>query len=182
MSEETTMKITTIGLDLAKNVFHYVGCNQAGKLVQKKMLRRGNVLKSFAQLPNCLIGIEACSGAHYWARELEKLGHTVKQIPPQFVKHFVRGNKNDYNDALAIAEAVMKSEIRFTTTKTQEQQNIQSLLTMRKKCDKDRTANSNEIRAKLEVCYLNMALLYQKVCIMYLSAYQSSLKEEQITV
>ena len=143
------MKITTVGLDLAKNVFHYVGCNQAGKLVQKKMLRRGNVLKFFAQLPNCLIGIEACSGAHYWARELEKLGHTVKQIPPQFVKPFVRGNKNDYNDALAIAEAVMKPEMRFTRTKTQEQQDIQSLLTMRKKCDRDRTANSNEIRGLL---------------------------------
>ncbi len=140
------MDITVSGLDLAKNVFHFVGCNKAGKLKRKKILKRNQVLSHFAVLPPCLVGIEACSSAHYWAREIEKLGHTVKQISPQFVKAFVRGNKNDYNDALAISEAVVKPEMRFVVTKTQTQQDIQSIHVLRKKCERDRTANTNMIR------------------------------------
>ncbi|RLV58326.1 IS110 family transposase [Parashewanella curva] len=143
------MKITTVGIDLAKNVSHVVACNQAGKIVKKKMLSRKDIISFFTQLPKCLVGMEACATAHYWAREIEKLGHTVKQIPPQYVKAFVRGNKNDYNDALAIAEAVVKPEMRFSRTKTQEQQDIQALHTLRKKCERDRTANCNEIRSLL---------------------------------
>ncbi len=103
------MNITTIGLDLAKSVNHIVCCNQAGKIVKKKALRRVEVLCYFAQLPQCLVGIESCASAHYWAREIEKLGHTVKQIAPQHVKPYVRGNKTDYNDALAIAECGSKA-------------------------------------------------------------------------
>ncbi|WP_133405709.1 IS110 family transposase [Parashewanella tropica] len=143
------MKITTVGLDLAKNVSHFVGCNQAGKIVKKKMLSRKDILPFFAQLPKCLVGLESCASAHYWAREIEKLGHIVKQIAPQFVKAYVRGNKNDYNDALAIAEAVVRPEMRFIRTKTRTQQDIQALHVMRKKCERDRTANTNEIRGLL---------------------------------
>ncbi len=107
------------------------------------MLSRKDILVFFAQLPKCLVGMEACATAHYWAREIEQLGHTVKQIPPQYVKAFVRGNKNDYNDALAIAEAVVKPEMRFSRTKTKNQQDIQALHVPRKKRERDKTANCN---------------------------------------
>lgn len=143
------MNITTVGLDLAKNVSHVVCCNQVGKIVKKKILRRKEILNYFAQLDDCLVGVESCASAHYWARELEKLGHRVKQIAPQHVKAYVRGNKTDFNDALAIAEAVVRPEMRFVRTKTQTQQDIQSLHVLRKKCERDRTANSNEIRGLL---------------------------------
>src|SRR5690606_2736784 len=92
---------------------------------------------------------ESCASAHYWAREISQLGHTVKQIAPQHVKAYVRGNKTDYNDALAIAEAVVRPEMRFVRTKTQMQQDIQALHVLRKKCERDRTANCNEIRGLL---------------------------------
>ena len=143
------MNITTVGLDLAKRVSHFVGCNPAGKIIKKKALRRQDVLNFFSKLTPCLVGIESCSSAHYWAREIAKLGHEVKQIAPQHVKPYVRGNKNDYNDALAIAEAVVRPEMRFVRTKTQTQQDIQSLHILRKKCERDRTANCNEIRGLL---------------------------------
>ena len=143
------MNITTVGLDLAKNINHFVGCNQAGKIVKKKILRRNEMLNYFSRLPKCLVGIESCASAHYWAREIEALGHEVKQVAPQHVKAYVRGNKNDYNDALAIAEAVIRPEMRFVRTKTQAQQDIKALHVLRKKCERDRTANSNEIRGLL---------------------------------
>ncbi|MDT8403843.1 transposase, partial [Sulfuriflexus sp.] len=98
--------ITTVGLDLAKNVFHVMCCDAHGKIVRRKMLKRPQVLEYFANLSPCLVGMEACASAHYWARELGALGHQVKLLPPRYVKPYVRGNKNDYNDALAIAEAV----------------------------------------------------------------------------
>ena len=142
-------EITTIGLDLAKNVFHVVCCDRRGKVVKKKMLRRSQVRKSFAQLPRCLVGMEACAGAHYWARELGALGHRVKLISPQFVKPFVRGNKNDYNDALAIAEAVVRPEMRFVAVKPPEQQDIQTLHRMRERRIGDRTALCNQLRGLL---------------------------------
>jgi transposase len=90
-------KITTIGLNLAKNVFHVACCDEHGKVVSKKMLRRSQVLRYFANLAPCLVGMEACASAHHWARALDALGHEVKLIPPQYVKPYVRGNKNDYN-------------------------------------------------------------------------------------
>lgn len=93
-------EITTIGLDLAKNVFHAICCDDRGKVIKKKMLRRSKLVAWFANLPQSLVAMEACASAHYWARELQSLGHQVKLIPPQHVKPFVRGNKNDYNDAL----------------------------------------------------------------------------------
>jgi transposase len=126
-----------------------VCCNQAGKIVKKKAVRRANILSYFRELKPCLVGVEACASSHYWAREISQLGHEVKQIAPQHVKAYVRGNKTDFNDALAIAEAVVRPEMRFVRTKTQAQQDIQALHVLRKKCERDRTANCNEIRGLL---------------------------------
>lgn len=140
-------KITTIGLDLAKNVFHAVCCDARGKIVRKRMLRRGQVLAYFANLERCRVGMEACAGSHYWARELQRLGFEVKLVAAQHVKAFVRGNKNDYNDALAIAEAVARAEMRFVAVKTSAQQDIQALHRLRKGCLDARTALCNQIRS-----------------------------------
>ena len=137
--EKTMDKITTIGLDLAKNVFHVMCCNQHGKVVSKRMLRRSEVMTFFAHIDPCLVGMEACASAHYWTRQLEIHGHQVKLIPPQFVKPFVRGNKNDYNDALAIAEAVTRPQMRFATAKTTTQQDIQALHRLRERRIQERT-------------------------------------------
>ena len=142
-------KITTIGLDLAKNVFHVVCCDAHGKVVRKKMLKRSKVSGYFANLPPCLVGMEACASAHHWARELGGLGHQVKLIPPQYVKPYVRGNKNDYNDALAIAEAVTRPEMRFVSVKTPEQQDIQALHRLRERRLQERTALCNQLRGLL---------------------------------
>src|SRR3989338_10087974 len=99
------MHITTIGLDLAKNVFHVVGLDAQGHEQLKKRLSRGQVLKFFANMPACMVGMEACASSHYLGRQLRQLGHVVKLIPPQYVKGYLRGQKNDTNDARAIAEA-----------------------------------------------------------------------------
>jgi len=144
--EKTVSKVTTIGLDLAKNVFHMVCCDARGKVVSKRMLKRPRVLAFFGNLERCLVGMEACAGAHYWGRELEALGFEVKLIPARYVKAYVRGNKNDYNDALAIAEAVVRPEMRFVATKSPEQQDIQALHRMRKGCIGGRTALCNQMR------------------------------------
>lgn len=142
-------KITTVGLDLAKNVFHAVCCDERGKVVRKRMLKRSQVLPYFANLTECLVGMEACASAHYWARELTSLGHEVKLIPPQYVKPYVRGNKNDYNDALAIAEAVSRPEMRFVAVKTKAQQYIQALHRLRERSIQERTALCNQLRGLL---------------------------------
>jgi transposase len=142
-------KITTIGLDLAKNVFHVVCCDEHGKIVGKKMLKRSEVLKYFVNVPPCLVGMEACASGHYWARELSASGHRVKLIPPQYVKPYVRGNKNDYNDALAIAEAVTRPEMRLVSVKTAAQQDIQALHRLRERRVAERTALSNQLRGLL---------------------------------
>ena len=114
------MNITTVGLDLAKNVFHVVCFNDRNKEVKKRMLRRSQVRQFFAQLSPCKVGMEGCATAHYWGRELEALGHEVKLIPPQHVKPLVQGNKNDDNDARAIAEALNRPRIQFVTIKSLE--------------------------------------------------------------
>lgn len=142
-------KVTTIGLDLAKTVFHVIGTDARGKTVHKKMLKRTQVLAYFAQLPSCLVGMEACASAHYWARVLCSLGHQVKLISPQHVKPYVQGNKNDYNDALAIAEAVMRPRMRFVPVKTTAQQDVQALIRLRQRCIGDRTALCNQLRGLL---------------------------------
>lgn len=142
-------KITTVGLDLAKQVFHVVCCDARGKVVAKRLLRRAQVRGYFADLAPCLVGLEACSGAHYWARELAGLGHRVKLLPARFVKAFVRGNKTDYNDALAIAEAVVRPALRGVAVKTPAQQDLQALHRLRQQCVTARTALSNQLRGLL---------------------------------
>lgn len=143
------MNVTTVGLDLAKNVFHIVGLNAQGKEKTKKRLSRGQVLKYFANTPSCLIGMEACASAHHFARELTKLGHAPKLIPPQYVKAYVRGQKNDVNDARAIAEAVRAPQMRFVAVKTVEQQDLQALARLREGTLRSRTALANRLRGLL---------------------------------
>lgn len=142
-------KITTTGLDLAKSVFHVVGFTERGKEALKKALRRNQVLPFFAQLPPCKIGMEACGSSHYWARELGKLGHTVRLIPAQHVKAFLRGNKNDYNDARAIAEALNRPRMRFVRPKSVEEQDLQALQRLRQNAMDERTALCNCLRGLL---------------------------------
>ena len=116
------MQITTIGLDLAKSVFQVHGVDAAGKVVVAKRLRRSQVLAYFAKQPACLVGMEACSTAHHWARELAKLGHAVRLMPPAYVKPYVRRSKTDAADAAAICEAVGRPSMRFVPVKSIESQ------------------------------------------------------------
>ena len=116
------MQITTIGLDIAKNVFQVHGIDAAEKVVLRKQLRRSHVMKFFAALPPCLVGMEACATAHYWARELRKLGHQVRLMPAKDVKAYVKRNKNDAADAEAICEVVRRPTMRFVHPKSAEQQ------------------------------------------------------------
>lgn len=139
-------EVTTVGLDLAKKVFHAVGFDGRGQEVGKKTLRRGQVLGYFAQLPRCVIGMEACAGAHYWARQLRELGHEVRLVAPQHVKPYRQGNKHDYNDARAIVAAMGRSGQRFVAVKTVAQQDRQALLRLREGCIADQTALCNRIR------------------------------------
>lgn len=143
------MKITTVGIDLAKNVFQVHGADERGKAVLRKQLRRDQVTTFFANLEPCLIGLEACGGAHYWARQLQALGHTVKLIAPQFVKPYVKSNKNDVADAQAICEAVGRPTMRFVPIKTIDQQAVLSLHRARQGFIKARTAQANQIRGLL---------------------------------
>ncbi|MCW8177617.1 IS110 family RNA-guided transposase [Verminephrobacter aporrectodeae] len=143
------MEITTIGLDLAKNVFQVHGVNARGKAVLRKQLKRDQVAPFFANLPPCLIGIEACASAHHWARKLQALGHTVRLMAPQFVKPYVKSNKNDAADAEAICEAVSRPSMRFVPVKNVEQQAVLSLHRVRQGFVKARTAQGNQIRGLL---------------------------------
>ena len=136
------MKITTIGLALATNVFQVHGVNERGRAVLKKRLKRAQVLPFFAMLTPCVIGMEACGGAHYWARQLETLGHTVKLMAPHFVKPYVKSNKHDAADAEAICEAVGRPTMRFVPPKTGEQQAILALHRARQGFVKARTAQA----------------------------------------
>jgi len=138
--------ITTIGLDLAKTVFQVHGANAAGQAVLKKRLQRGQMLTFFAQLPACKVGMEACGSAHYWARELGALGHEVKLIAPQFVKPFVKTNKNDSADAEAICEALMRPTMRFAPVKSAEQQSILMLHRARQLLVRQKTQLLNALR------------------------------------
>lgn len=143
------MKITTIGLDIAKSVFHFYAVNNTGRFVKKKQLKRNQVLAYMAKLSPCLIAMEACGGANYWAREFIALGHQVKLIAPQYVKAYVKGNKNDYNDAEAIVEAAQRPNMRFVPIKSVEQQDIQNIHRQRERIKKERTALVNQVRGLL---------------------------------
>ena len=143
------MNITTIGLDLAKNVCQVHGVNEQGKTVLKKQLKRSQVLPFFANLAPCLIGMEACAAAHHWARKLVTLGHEAKLMAPQFVKPYVKSNKNDARDAEAICEAVSRPNMRFVPVKTPAQQAVLSLHRARQGFIKARTAQANQLRGLL---------------------------------
>lgn len=143
------MNIKRIGLDLAKQVFQVHGVDSHEQPVLRKKLKREQMLAFFRNLPPCLIGMEACSGAHYWARELQKLGYTVKLIAPQFVKPYVKANKNDANDAEAICEAVSRPSMRFVPIKTVAQQDLQALHRVRSQLVSQRTEKVNQIRGLL---------------------------------
>lgn len=143
------MKIKRIGLDLAKQVFQVHGVDGEDRVALKRQLRRQQMLAFFSKLEPCLIGMEACGGAHYWGRELMKLGHTVRLMAPQHVKPYVKGNKNDMNDAEAICEAVGRPSMRFVAVKTVAQQDLQSCHRVRTLLVRQRTAKANEIRGLL---------------------------------
>ncbi len=121
------MDITTIGIDLAKNTFHLHGINSEGNTVIQKRLRRDKLSSFVANLPPCLIGMEACGGSNYWARKFQSFGHKVKLMGAQFVKPYVKSNKNDWLDAEAICEAVGRPNMRFVSVKKPSEQDIQSL-------------------------------------------------------
>lgn len=143
------MKVTTLGIDLAKNVFQVHGIDQHGKVMLKKQLKRAQMDPFFINLPPCLVGIEACGSAHHWARKLQAMGHTVRLMAPQFVKPYVKTNKNDAADAEAICEAVGRPNMRFVPVKNVEQQAVLALHRVRQGFVKARTAQGNQIRGLL---------------------------------
>jgi transposase len=143
------MNITTVGIDLAKNVFQVHGVDGRGKAVLRKVLKRAEMVRFFAKLLPCLIGMEACGSAHFWARKLAELGHTVKLMAPQFVKPYVKTNKNDARDAEAICEAVERPNMRFVAIKTVEQQELLAMHRARQGFVVARTAQANQIRGLL---------------------------------
>lgn len=143
------MKITRMGIDLAKNIFQLHGVNAAEKVVLSKRLKRKEMLPFFANTEPMLIGIEACGGAHYWARELSQLGHEVRIMAPQHVKAYVKSHKNDRRDAEAICEAVSRPTMRFVEIKSIEQQDIKAIHCIQERLKKARTALTNEMRGLL---------------------------------
>src|ERR1700733_13298467 len=145
----SVMNITTVGIDLAKNVFQVHGVDARGKVVLRRQLRREQVARFFVKLPPCLIGMEACASSHHWGRTLERFGHAVRLMAPQFVKPYVKTNKNDAADAEAICEAVSRQNMRFVPIKSIEQQAILSVHRVRQGFVKARTAQANQIRGLL---------------------------------
>jgi transposase len=143
------MQTTTIGMDIAKLVFHVMGLDKHRKMTIKKKLKRAEVLEYFANTPQCTVVMEACGGAHYWGRKIIKLGHEVKLIPPKAVKPFLQGNKNDYNDALAIAEASLRPKLRFVSVKSPKQQDTQALHRLKAGATSQRTKVCNQLRGLL---------------------------------
>lgn len=142
-------KITTIGIDLAKGSLQLHGVDENGKAVLRKTLRRDHVVPFFANLPECLVGMEACASSTYWARVIEECGHTVRRIHPKFIKPYLMADKNDANDAAAICEAVGRPRMRFVPRKSQQQADIQAIHRVRQGFVHTRTATINQARALL---------------------------------
>lgn len=142
-------EVTTIGLDLAKNVFQVHGIDASGQVVVRRQLRRSQVLSFFERQHPCLVGIEACATSHHWAREIAKLGHEVRLMPARYVKPYVKRNKNDAADAEAICEAVTRPTMRFVAVKTEEQQSVLMLHRTRQLFVRQRTTLINAIRAHM---------------------------------
>src|SRR6202163_3914793 len=149
-SEELPMQtVTTIGLDIAKSVFQVHGVDADGQVVIRRQLKRRYVLAFFQRLSPCLVGIEACASSHHWSRELKALGHTVRLMPPAYVKPYVKRQKNDAADAEAICEAVTRANMRFVETKTPQQQSCLMLHRTRHLFIRQQTAVINAIRGHL---------------------------------
>ena len=142
-------EVSTIGLDIAKSVLQIHGVDAAGAVVMRKRITRGKLLEFFAALPPCLVGIEACPTAHYWSRRLQALGHTVRLLPPSYVKAYLKRSKNDANDAAAICEAVTRPSMRFVATKSEQQQSGLMLHRSRQLLVCQRTMLSNALRGHL---------------------------------
>src|SRR5580658_6814979 len=142
-------EVSTIGLDIAKAVFQVHGIDDAGAVVIRKRISRVKMLEFFAELPPCLLGIEACPSAHHWGRELTGLGHTVKLMPPSYVKAYLKRSKNDANDAAAICEAVTRPSMRFVPMKSEQQQSGLMLHRSRQLLVRQRTMLSNAIRGHM---------------------------------
>src|SRR5664279_1896800 len=147
--EPPNMEVSTVGLDLAKNVFQVHAINSAGEVVVRKTLRRAQMHRFFEQLKPCLVGIEACGTSHYWAREISKCGHEVRLMPPAYVKPYVKRGKTDASDAEAICEAVTRPTMRFVPVKSPEQQAALSMHRTRDLLVKQRTQLINMIRGLL---------------------------------
>lgn len=143
------MEISVVGIDLAKEVFQMHAVDEKGRQIFSKKVARAKLMNEIARLPRCLIGMEACGGAHFWARAFRELGHEVRLVAPQFVKPFVKSNKNDALDAEAICEAVTRPSMRFVPIKAVAQQDLQSLHRVRARLVKSKTALANEIRGLL---------------------------------
>ncbi len=139
--------ISTIGIDIGKNTFHLIGFDEEGAIVLRQKLSRGQVERRFSNLRPCLIGMEACVGAHHLSRQLLALGHDARLMPARYVKPFLKGQKNDFRDAEAIAEAVQRPTMRFVRTKSMEQLDLQALHRVRARLVRQRTAVINQIRA-----------------------------------
>lgn len=142
-------QIITIGLDIAKSVFQVHGIDENGEVIVRRQLKRRQVVPFFRKLPRCLVGLEACATAHHWARELAKLGHDVRLMPPRYVKPYVKRHKNDAADAEAICEAVQRPTMRFVPIKTCEQQSVLMVYRTRQLFVRHRTTLINAIRAHL---------------------------------
>jgi transposase len=145
----TVHAVTTVGIDMGKNTLHMIGLDSRGAIVLREKVARGRITSRLANLPSCLIGIEAGMATHYVARELAALGHEVKQAPPAYSKPFRQGHKNDFRDAHAVAEAVQRPTTRFVPAKTNEQLDLQALHRVRSRLVSERTAVINQIRGFL---------------------------------
>ena len=141
--------VSTVGIDIGKNTFHLVGMDASGAIVLRQKVSRGQLEKRFANMPPCLVGMEACVGAHFLSRQLCQLGHDARLMPAIYVKPFLKGQKNDFRDAEAIAEAVQRPTMRFVPTKSVEQLDLQALHRVRARLVRQRTAVINQIRAFL---------------------------------
>jgi transposase len=155
--EDPRVEIKTLGIDLAKNLFRIHGVDAEGRTTLERQLRRQQQLRFVAQLQPCLVGMEACGGAHYWAREIAKLGHQVRLMSPRFVRPYVKSNKNDAKDAEAICEAVARPSMRFVAVKSQAQQDVLALHRVRSLLIRERTALMNQMRGLLAECGIVVA-------------------------
>jgi transposase len=147
MPKTASAQIAVIGIDIGKNSFHVVGHDKRGSIVLRQKWSRGQIEARLANLPSCLVGMEACVGAHHLARKLTGLGHDARLMPAKYVRPYAKGQKNDFNDAEAIAEAVQRPTMKFVATKTADQLDLQALHRVRERLVSQRTGIINQIRA-----------------------------------